>query len=60
VDASLVAGVVPKLGRGIQRGEEQEVLGGPGRADVEVAGLVARLAVAPSLYLVPDSPWPAF
>ena len=45
MDESVVAGVVPKLDHGIQRGEEHEVLGGAGRADVEVAGLVTGRAV---------------
>lgn len=46
MDKSVVAGVVPKLGYGIQRREEHEVLGGPGRAYVEVASLVAGRAIA--------------
>jgi hypothetical protein len=46
VDESVVAGIVSELGHGIQRGEEHKVLGGPGHADVEVAGLVAGRAVA--------------
>lgn len=46
VDESVVAGVVPKLGHGIQRGEEHEILRGASRADVEVAGFVAGRAVA--------------
>ena len=46
MDESVVAGVVPKLGHGIQRGEEHEVLGGPGYADVEMACFVAGRAVA--------------
>lgn len=46
VDGSGVAGVVSELGRGIQRREQHKVLRGPGRAHVEVAGLVAGRAVA--------------
>lgn len=46
VDGSGIAGVVSKLGHGIQRREQQKVLRGPGRAHVEVAGLLAGRAVA--------------
>lgn len=46
VDSSGVARVVSELGQGIQRREQQKVLRGPVRAHVEVAGLVARRAVA--------------
>lgn len=46
VDGSGIAGVVSELGQRIQRREQQKVLRGPVRAHVEVAGLVARRAVA--------------
>lgn len=46
MDESGVAGVVSELGHWIQRGEQHEVLRGPGRAHVEVASLVAGRAVA--------------
>lgn len=54
VDEPGATGVVSELGQGIQRGEEHKVLGGPGCAHVEVAGLVAGGAVAAVKLLIAD------